>query len=200
MRRSALLGAAALVLVAGALGYVAVTGGDAPRETTADTPRGTTGATPHGSVPDAPGETTDAALGTADDTPRETVDATPGTAEVGVATLRPLVVVGNESDSVPAGARTDVSCTDQKPFPGNATFRVSLTASDGALRTNGTVTLAPGESTQTHLTTLVDQPPSVHGDDTVTVRAVVRAGNRTVATSARTADVAERNVPCADGE
>jgi hypothetical protein len=220
MRRLALLAVAALAVAGGALGYVGLTDGpDAGVTPTADTGAATD--TPSGAATDTPSSATAApdSATTTDTSGRPS--ATGEGPAVRVTTLRPFVVVGNESDSVPDGARTDVSCTDQEPMPGNATlagrltlerpgtdagagnatYRIRLTVADGAITATGTVTLAPGESARTYLTTLVPQPPSLSGDDTVTVRAVVGTGpgNGTVATTTRTVDVVERNVPCEDG-
>ncbi|WP_459191257.1 hypothetical protein [Halosimplex sp. J119] len=142
-----------------------------------------------------------------------------------VSTFEPRVAVGNESADAVAGSGEVVTCNEQGPMPGNAglsgslvlerplgddgppdaSFGVDIAVGDGSLAETHTVQLSPGDSERLTLFTVVEQPSSLNGGDSVTVRATVATANgtaetenRTVATVTRTVRVTERDRPCAD--
>lgn len=135
-----------------------------------------------------------------------------------IASFEPRVAVGNESGDAFEGTDGVVTCNERGPMPGNAglvggiaverpsvddgpataSFRVTVTVGDGALVETHALSLSPGESERTTLLTVAEQPASLHGGDSVTVRARVTTENATVATATRSVRVVERDEPCAD--
>lgn len=142
-----------------------------------------------------------------------------GTADATVDTFEPRVAVGNESADAFGESDGVVTCNDRGPIPGNAalegrlefsrpagdegpsdaSYRAVVTVGDGAITDAYNVTLPPGESTRFFARATVDQPDSLSGGDRVAVSVRIRTDDRTVASANRTVEVAERDVPCADG-
>jgi hypothetical protein len=73
-----------------------------------------------------------------------------------------------------------------------------VTVGDGLITDSLTVTLQPGDSTRYFLHATVDQPETLSGGDRVTVTGQITTDGTTVASTNRTVQVDERDIPCAD--
>ena len=141
-----------------------------------------------------------------------------GPADATVETFEPRVAVGNESADAMSGSGAVITCNERGPPPGtaavegrlefgrppgdegpqDASFQVIVTVGDGLITDSLNVTLQPGDSARYFPHAIVDQPETLSGGDRVTVTVQITTDGTTVASTNRTVQVDERDIPCAD--